>query len=535
MKGEGLDTKRYDVAVCGAGIAGIAAAIAAARHGMSVVLIEKQCIIGGLATSGLINIYLPLCDGYGHKTSGGLNEEMIRRCVEYGPFDLPDNWGGPAGGNTGVTITAAANVLIKLLNEAYNDERSRSRRAFENYVEDLYKNERAQKRAIVKSIQSRMAEYLQDTATVEEPNGIKYLAWDGLTESETAIDDAHYLVAHNIYLDLVEKNPNKTGNEIKVMAWDAFAAALVKEDEALAKELDDGDARKKMVSDMSDEYSSYYVEGLALEAYDAAMQIKLDRLDAAYAQATETVAAMTNVSDEERALYVGNYAYEYFTKRYAWGKTDSDDYVSVYDRYKVSEDAKPGGNDASKRRNAAAYAWDEIAQTIRTSYNSLLTIMAETNGIAKTEYGYENDLFIIGERPEDGTRRYGEFLPNVTHVWKAYAWRRLLETRTISEDLANVYIANIVKENVASRNGDVSANADDYKNAAWSFLVADAERILAGAEAQRFILRRNTDASGNSTWYRTAVDDTYRDVFDTYYAESVSVLPELIIETVQGL
>ena len=102
-----LVTKKYDVAVCGAGIAGIAAAIAAARRGMRVVLIEKQCIIGGLATSGLINIYLPLCDGYGHQTSGGLNEEMIRRCVEYGPFDLPDNWGGPAGGNTGVTITAA--------------------------------------------------------------------------------------------------------------------------------------------------------------------------------------------------------------------------------------------------------------------------------------------------------------------------------------------------------------------------------------------------------------------------------------------
>ena len=100
-------TKNYDVAVCGAGIAGIAAAIAAARRGMRVVLIEKQCIIGGLATSGLINIYLPLCDGYGHQTSGGLNEEMIRRCVEYGPFDLPENWGGPAGGNTGVTITAA--------------------------------------------------------------------------------------------------------------------------------------------------------------------------------------------------------------------------------------------------------------------------------------------------------------------------------------------------------------------------------------------------------------------------------------------
>ena len=53
-----------DVAVAGGGIAGIAAALAAARMGASVLLIEKQCIVGGLATTGLIARYLPLCDGY---------------------------------------------------------------------------------------------------------------------------------------------------------------------------------------------------------------------------------------------------------------------------------------------------------------------------------------------------------------------------------------------------------------------------------------------------------------------------------------
>ena len=43
----------YDVVVCGAGVAGVAAAAAAARKGAKTALLEKQCLLGGLATSGL--------------------------------------------------------------------------------------------------------------------------------------------------------------------------------------------------------------------------------------------------------------------------------------------------------------------------------------------------------------------------------------------------------------------------------------------------------------------------------------------------
>lgn len=95
--------KNYDVVVCGGGVAGISAAIAAARQGMKTALIEKQCLLGGLATSGLIYIYLPLCDGFGNQVLKGISEEMIRRCVEYGPFDVPESWGGPEGGNPGIS------------------------------------------------------------------------------------------------------------------------------------------------------------------------------------------------------------------------------------------------------------------------------------------------------------------------------------------------------------------------------------------------------------------------------------------------
>ena len=55
-----------DVLVCGGGIAGIAAAIAAARNGAKVTLLEREYALGGLATLGLITIYLPMCDGLGH-------------------------------------------------------------------------------------------------------------------------------------------------------------------------------------------------------------------------------------------------------------------------------------------------------------------------------------------------------------------------------------------------------------------------------------------------------------------------------------
>lgn len=91
------DPLKYDVVVTGAGIAGIAAAVAAARKGMKTALLEKQTLIGGLATSGLILVYLPLCDGKGTQVTFGIAEELLKRSLNYGPFDLPEKWGGPQG------------------------------------------------------------------------------------------------------------------------------------------------------------------------------------------------------------------------------------------------------------------------------------------------------------------------------------------------------------------------------------------------------------------------------------------------------
>ena len=92
-----LDTSaRCEVLVAGGGIAGIAAALAAARGGAKVLLVEKEWMLGGLATAGLITIYLPLCDGNGRQVVFGIGEELLRLSIRYGAeeehFPLPAPW-----------------------------------------------------------------------------------------------------------------------------------------------------------------------------------------------------------------------------------------------------------------------------------------------------------------------------------------------------------------------------------------------------------------------------------------------------------
>lgn len=85
--------KHCDVLVCGGGFAGISAALAAVRLGKTVILLEREYILGGLGTAGLVTIYLPLCDGMGHQVSFGIAEELFRLSVSMGSEALyPDNW-----------------------------------------------------------------------------------------------------------------------------------------------------------------------------------------------------------------------------------------------------------------------------------------------------------------------------------------------------------------------------------------------------------------------------------------------------------
>lgn len=82
----------YDVVVCGGGIAGVSAALAASRNNAKVLLVEREYALGGLATLGLIAIYLPLCDGKGFKMSSGISEELLKLSLKYGTGKIPEAW-----------------------------------------------------------------------------------------------------------------------------------------------------------------------------------------------------------------------------------------------------------------------------------------------------------------------------------------------------------------------------------------------------------------------------------------------------------
>lgn len=82
----------YDVIVAGGGIAGVAAALSAARNGCSVLLLEKQTWLGGLATAGLINFWVPLCNGRGKMIIRGMAEEFLHLSIAHGFDTLVDEW-----------------------------------------------------------------------------------------------------------------------------------------------------------------------------------------------------------------------------------------------------------------------------------------------------------------------------------------------------------------------------------------------------------------------------------------------------------
>ena len=60
---------KYDVIVCGGGPAGFGAAVAAARKGCKTLLIERESMLGGLTTAGLVPIPLD--------SKMGISREML--------------------------------------------------------------------------------------------------------------------------------------------------------------------------------------------------------------------------------------------------------------------------------------------------------------------------------------------------------------------------------------------------------------------------------------------------------------------------
>lgn len=92
-----------DVLVCGGGVAGVAAAVCAARNGAQVLLLERYGFLGGMATAGLVITTPPL--------SNGISVEVARRFVDRGLYrKCMDPGEDPAQSN----LTAFDPEILKL-------------------------------------------------------------------------------------------------------------------------------------------------------------------------------------------------------------------------------------------------------------------------------------------------------------------------------------------------------------------------------------------------------------------------------------
>jgi glycine/D-amino acid oxidase-like deaminating enzyme len=84
-----------DVVVVGAGPAGVAASIAAARNGARVALVERYGYVGGMATGGHVILLDSMSDDSGHHVIKGIAQEMVDRLDEMGGVVYPPKnaWG----------------------------------------------------------------------------------------------------------------------------------------------------------------------------------------------------------------------------------------------------------------------------------------------------------------------------------------------------------------------------------------------------------------------------------------------------------
>mgnify|MGYP003293800715 CR=1 FL=1 len=91
------DTLESDVVVVGGGPAGLCAAVAAARGGAKVILVEKNAFCGGMATAGMVAPFMTCYDSKGEeRVVRGLFDEIVDRTIAIEGAISPDETDAPS-------------------------------------------------------------------------------------------------------------------------------------------------------------------------------------------------------------------------------------------------------------------------------------------------------------------------------------------------------------------------------------------------------------------------------------------------------
>lgn len=107
---------KWDVAVIGAGPAGLCAALQCAREGLKTLLVEKNGISGGAITAAGIN-YPGIFHAWGHQLIAGIGWELVKKTLLETGSPLPDFSVPGDGTNRGMHVTINSLLFAAIADE----------------------------------------------------------------------------------------------------------------------------------------------------------------------------------------------------------------------------------------------------------------------------------------------------------------------------------------------------------------------------------------------------------------------------------